>query len=58
VCNSIRQETCRNAIGEFLKGNEFEPMRMPVVVALCQCGLKHWARMENGEVWVECENAA
>lgn len=52
MCNRICHQTSEHAIGEFLKGNEPEPIRMRIIVALCQCGLC-WARVEGGTRWVE-----
>ncbi len=54
MCDRYLLEREVFGIGEFLKGNEPTPIRMPVLAVPCECGAWH-ARTPQGRVWVDAE---
>lgn len=53
MCAKIDKNFIQHAIGCFMKGNEPAPIRMPILISPCACGMTFWARLKNGIVWVE-----
>lgn len=54
MCQKIYKEKAEKAMGCFTKGNEPEPMMMPILIAPCECG-GWWATTEGGQTWVQAE---
>jgi hypothetical protein len=54
MCSRLLLEREVEATGEFMKGNEPHPIKMPVMAVQCECG-EWYARFPKGAVWVKAE---
>ncbi len=57
MCSKFLMERQTEGTGEFMKGNEPQPIRMPVIAVQCECGT-WFVRPTYGGLWVQAEKAA
>ena len=57
MCDRYLMDRQTDGVGSWLKGNEPEPILMPVVAVQCACGAWH-VRTPTGRRWVEAEKVA